>query len=95
MVKNPRKKTSLSRIHSLNRPEPVQVEQDHDGRPSAIILRGRRDVVVSIEDMWEIVDEWWRASHVARRYYRIAVQCGGRMTLFHDLTSGIWYKQWL
>ena len=93
MVKNPGKKTSLSRIRPLNGLEPVQVEQDSDRRPSAIISRGRRAVVASIEDVWEIVDEWWRTSPVARRYYQVAIQGGATTTVFHDLTSGAWYEQ--
>ena len=93
MVKNPGKKTSLSRIRSLNRPQPVQVEEDNDCRPSAIVSRGRRARVTSIEDVWEIVDEWWRTDPIARRYYRVAVQGGTTTTVFRDLTSGAWYEQ--
>ncbi len=93
MVKNPGKKTSPSRIRPLNRPEPVQVEEDNDRRPSAIVSRGRSAVVTSIEDVWEIVDEWWRASPIARRYYRVAVQGGATTTVFRDLASGAWYEQ--
>ena len=92
MVKNPRKKTSLSRIRPLNRPELVQVEESEHG-PGMIVLQGQRAKVTSIEDVWEIVDEWWRADPIARRYYQVAVEGGTTMTVFRDLSSGAWYKQ--
>ena len=92
MVKNPRKKTSLSRIRPLNEPEPVQVEESDHG-PGTIVSQGQMAKVTSIEDVWEIVDEWWRADPIARRYYQVAVEGGTTMTVFRDLSSGAWYKQ--
>ncbi len=92
MVKNPRKKTSLGRIRPLNRPEPVQVEEDDDHRPATIVMHGQRRSVTAIEDVWEIVDEWWRADPIARRYFRIAVE-GAKIGVFRDLISGTWYRQ--
>ena len=93
MVQNPGKKTGPGRIRPLNRPEPVRVDEDDDGVPSAIVARGRRAGVASIEDVWEIVDEWWRPSPIARRYYRVVLQGGAAVTLFHDLANEAWYKQ--
>ena len=94
MVENPGKKTGPGRIRPLNRPEPVRVNEDDDGGPSAIVAHGRRAGVASIiEDVWEIVDEWWRPSPIARRYYRVVLQGGAAVTLFHDLANGAWYKQ--
>ena len=62
MVKNPRKKTSPSRIRPLNRPELVQVEESDGQGPATIVTHGKGAKVISIKDMWEVVDEWWRAS---------------------------------
>ena len=93
MVKTPRKKTSPGRIRPLNRPEPVQVEEDEDRRPSLIVSGGRRVRVASIVDVWEIVDEWWRPDPIVRRYYRAAVEGGTAVTVFHDLVGGAWYRQ--
>ena len=93
MVKTPRKKTGTGRIRPLNRPEPVQVEEDDDRRPSLVVTDGRRARVASIVDVWEIVDEWWRPDPVARRYYRASLEDGGTVTVFRDLISGAWYRQ--
>jgi len=93
MVKNPRKKASPSRIRPLNRPELVQVEEGRDDRPTTIVFHSRRAKVTSIEDVWEIVDEWWRGNPIARRYYQVGVEGGATMTVFRDLVSGAWYRQ--
>ena len=93
MVKTPRKKAGAGRIRPLNRPEPVQVEEDDDRRPSLIVSGRRRARIVAIVDAWEIVDEWWRPAPIVRRYYRAAVEGGEVVTVFHDLVAGIWYRQ--
>ena len=93
MVKTPRKKTSPGRIRPLNRPEMVQVEEDDDHGPSSIVSRSQEARVTSIVDVWEIVDEWWRASPIARRYYKVTVEGDTTITIFRDLDSGAWYRQ--
>ena len=93
MVANPRKKTGPSRIRPLNRPAPVQVREDERQMPSRVVLRNREGTVTSVLDVWEIVDEWWRASPVSRRYYHAAIEGGESITLFRDLASGAWYEQ--
>ena len=93
MVKNSRKKTGPSRIRPLNRPAMVRVEEEDDHRPSMVVSHGHRSTVLSIEDVWEIVDEWWRASPVIRRYYRAVVDGDRTITIFLDLASGAWYEQ--
>ena len=93
MVANPRKKTSPSRIRPLNRPAPVQVREDEREMPTAVVLRHAEVTVTSVLDVWEIVDEWWRATPVSRRYYRAALDGGNSVTLFRDLVSGAWYEQ--
>ena len=93
MVKNSGKKAGPGPIRALNIPGLVEVEEDHRRRPISITLESRRLKVASIEDMWEIVDEWWREKPVARRYYRLVLEDGPAVTLFHDLADGLWYEQ--
>ena len=93
MVKTTGKKTSPGSIRSLNLPEAIGVEEDEQQRPVAVTLRRRRLTTRSTEDRWEIVDEWWRGSPVARRYYRVILEDGAGLTIFHDLVSGLWYRQ--
>ena len=93
MVKNPREKTSLGPIHPLNKPAPADVQEDERYRPVSVTRRRRRLEVTSIEDVWEIVDEWWRANPIARRYYNVTLGDGTGLTIFRDLLSGVWYEQ--
>ena len=93
MVPNPREAASSSPIRSLNLPAPIRVEEDNLQRPLAISLRQRRLEVASIDDVWEIDEEWWREDHIVRRYYQVTTGDGRPMTVFRDLASGEWYRQ--
>ena len=93
MVQNPRETASSSPIRSLNLPALIQVEEDGNQRPSTISLRRQRLGVASIDDMWEIDEEWWREHPIVRRYYQVTTEDGRPMTIFRDLASGEWYRQ--
>ena len=93
MVKNSREKAGPGPIRALNLPKLVDVQEDGRHRPVALAMDGRKLKVTSIEDVWEIVDEWWRTAPVARRYYSLVVESGPRVTVFRDLLNGLWYRQ--
>jgi hypothetical protein len=48
--------------------------------------------VIAIQESWRIDDEWWRHP-LSRLYHRIILEGGGVLTLYRDLTEGIWYAQ--
>lgn len=77
----------------MNLPVPVSVEEDEDGRPLALTLRRRRIRVASIEDMWEVDEEWWRERPVSRMYYQVTTEDGRRVVIFRDLAAGGWHQQ--
>jgi len=77
----------------LNLPVPVSVEEDEDRRPLALTLRRRKIRVASIEDMWEVDEEWWRERPVSRMYYQVTAEDGRGVVIFRDLTSGEWHRQ--
>ena len=93
MVKTARKKTRPGSIRALNLPALLDVDEDERRRPVSITLRHRRLAVASVEDVWEVLDEWWRASPVARRYFRVRLEDGTALTLFRDLLTDLWYRQ--
>ena len=72
---------------------PIDVREDGRQRPISVTLRRRRLEVASIQDVWEIADQWWRDNPIARRYFRVALDGGSTVTVFRDLTSGVWYEQ--
>lgn len=49
--------------------------------------------VETVDDVWEITDEWWSPNPVARRYFSVVLENGTRTTLFRDLADGGWYAQ--
>jgi hypothetical protein len=93
VVKSSRKKTILSRIRPLNKPEPIQVGEDKNGMPGVVALRRHGLSVTSIQDVWDVLDEWWRTSPIARRYYTVKLEDGRTITIFHDLVQEAWYEQ--
>jgi hypothetical protein len=49
--------------------------------------------IVSIEDVWRIEEEWWRAAPIVRTYFEVILDTGRRLTLYRDHASGAWYTQ--
>jgi hypothetical protein len=73
-------------------PESVLVEETSSGAPKAIRLK-RRQVIINVEDVWRIDDEWWRSEPVSRMYFVILLDSGRRITLCHNLIDNHWYSQ--
>ena len=93
MVPNPRETPGTSPLRPLNAPVPVKVEEDKTRRPTILTLRGRKLKVSSVDDLWEIDDEWWREVPIARMYCQVTTEDGRHITLFRDLAGGGWYWQ--
>ncbi len=93
MVQNPRKTPGSGALRPLNLPVPIAVEEDARQRPLALIQRGRRLRVVTIDGRWKIDEEWWRENPIVRMYYQVTTGDGRRITVFRDLTTGKWYRQ--
>ena len=93
MVKDPRKAPGAGALRPLNLPTPVTVEEDGQQRPVSIVLRGSRVRVESIDDQWEIDEEWWREKPIFRTYYQVTMEDGRSITLFQDRLSGGWSLQ--
>ena len=84
---------SVTGLSPLKEPRPLAVEAGEDGRlPVAVVLTGHRLAVERIEDIWRIDDEWWR-EEVSRLYYRLLLEDGRPLVVFHDLVRGQWCEQ--
>ncbi len=92
MVEDTRETTGNGACQPVDLPEPIAVEADHTGHPVALKMR-RRQPIATIEDRWRIDDEWWRKEPVSRLYYSVCLNSGQHLVIFHDLTSGSWYRQ--
>ena len=49
--------------------------------------------ITSINDLWQVDDEWWRERPISRRYYQITTQQDRRLTIFKDQLHAQWYWQ--
>lgn len=49
--------------------------------------------VEQIDEVWRIAEAWWRAGPQVRTYYRVMLEPGRPLTLFHDAATGMWSEQ--
>jgi hypothetical protein len=54
---------------------------------------GYRCAVESVLEKWRIDDEWWREQPVSRVYWRLFLENGCAVDVYHDVARGRWYKQ--
>ena len=98
MVQNSRKAPGAGSLRPLNLrplniPVAIRVEEDIHHRPRVLEQKGRKIIVASIDDLWQIHEEWWRERPGARMYYQLTAQDGDCITIFRDLVDGLWYRQ--
>ncbi|MYB42951.1 MAG: hypothetical protein F4X76_12385 [Chloroflexi bacterium] len=81
----------------LGLPRPIEVQPGPGGEPRELRRPRRAPLAVErIEEAWRIADEWWREPPLSRSYYRVVLEGGGTLTLFHDATQPLacgWYEQ--
>jgi hypothetical protein len=56
-------------------------------------MSGRRLAVEVHHETWRIDDEWWRTKPVSRIYWRISLEDGRVIDIYHDLATGEWFRQ--
>ena len=93
MVQNSRETPGPGALRPLNLPVLVDVEEGAQQQPLALLQRGRRLKVTSIDSLWKIDEEWWRETPIIRMYYQVITEDGRRITVFRDLVNGSWYRQ--
>ncbi len=84
-------------LRFLNQPRRIHVQTSPRSAysvpiPIALLQEGRTRTVECLEDTWLLEDEWWR-QRICRRYYRLALVDGPRITVFHDCAEDAWYAQ--
>ena len=92
MESSPRAKVGSHRLRPLNTPVPVQLRIDA-GVPTAVLQRAGWRRVDLVQEVWRVDDGWWRPSQVARTYFRLALEGGHMITLYHDDIEGTWWAQ--
>lgn len=94
-----RRLSTIGTLRPLGLPRGLVVRAGEDAMPLAIArtgVRGARGVearVESIEEVWRVAEAWWREAPHARTYYRVILEGGRPLTLFHDDRLGGWFEQ--
>jgi hypothetical protein len=73
----------------------LRVQTDAAERIVSIWRQGRLTprTITAIQDCWRIDDEWWREHPVSRLYYKLVLDDGTLLTIYHDLLTGLWFEQ--
>ena len=73
---------------------------DAHGQPLNVTLRhgrgpARAFAVEEVQEVWRVGEAWWQEDPVHRTYYRVTVDGGRALTLFHDdvAPDDGWYEQ--
>jgi hypothetical protein len=78
----------------LHTPRRIDVETDvRADEPLAVHLSGRRLAVEAVLERWRVEDEWWRDRPVCRLYYRLLLEDGRTVDVYHALRTGHWFQQ--
>lgn len=80
------------RLRPLNAPAPIELRAER-GVPTVVRRNARWRPVERVEDVWRIDDGWWRAAPVSRTYFRLALDGGDVVTLYHDHVGDGWWAQ--
>jgi hypothetical protein len=65
---------SADSVRPLNPPIPVEVRESARQLPVAVRIKRRWRRVVSIDDVCNVAEEWWRERPVIRMYYRVNME---------------------
>jgi hypothetical protein len=49
--------------------------------------------ILEIVDHWHLIDTWWNDQECYRSYFRVVLDSGGVITIFHDLKTNKWFSQ--
>jgi hypothetical protein len=93
VVKNTGTTTGDDSFRPVNPPVPVEVRESASQRPHAVRVNQKWRRVLSIYDLCNVDEEWWRERPVKRMYYKVTVEIVGSVTVFRDLVDGLWYRQ--
>ncbi len=95
----PARRSASTSLRPIGLARTLAVREDEYGTPLAVArtdTRGRRGVesrIESIEEQWRLAEAWWRETPQRRTYYRVVLEGGRPLTLYHDDVTGAWFEQ--
>jgi hypothetical protein len=93
MVTNSGATQNSESFRSTNPPIPIEVRETGHQTPRVIKVNGHWRRVISIADLCNVDEEWWRERPIVRMYYRVNLENGRQITVFRDMLDGAWYRQ--
>jgi hypothetical protein len=81
------------RIRRLSVPNRIEVQTDARGIPMRVSTDGVWQEVTLTRRPWRIDQHWWRTDLIRRDYFRLALESGPPMTVYHDLVGDSWAQQ--
>jgi hypothetical protein len=93
MVSNSGATPDKGSFRPVNPPLPIEVSESAHQTPRVIKVNGHWRKVVSIDDLCNVDEEWWRERPIVRMYYRVNLESGSQITVFRDMLDGAWYRQ--
>jgi len=88
MVPDSRGQGDSRAARRLNEPRPVHVAAE-EGVPAAV----GQVRVFQVREEWRVVDRWWTAAPVRRRYFDVVLASGENVAVFEDEEGGGWFRQ--
>ena len=88
MVAHPRDQGDSCAARRLNEPRPARVEA-----PENVPTSVGGVAVSSVREEWRVVDRWWTAEPVRRRYFDVVLETGENVAVFYDLERKSWFRQ--
>lgn len=88
MVAHSRDTRDARAARRLNEPRPASVECVADV-PVAVDRVG----VARVREEWRVVERWWTALPVKRRYFDVVLVTGENVAVFLDELAGRWFRQ--
>ena len=65
------------------------VQSNFDGTPWQV----NRQSVALVREGWRVVDCWWSAEPVHRRYFEVILESGQNVVVFRDEERACWFSQ--
>ena len=75
------------------RPVPIETAEDDIHGSFWLPLSGRWRKPRSVDNLWEISEEWWDDRPVIKMYFRVTTEDQSQLIVFQDLLGGAWYLE--
>ncbi len=90
MVAYSREPRNSRAARRLNEPQRALVLS---GGVGSVPVSVNRVSVIAVREEWRVVDRWWTADPVRRRYFDVVLETGEHAVVFHDEERGEWFTQ--